>query len=134
MNRPKAPPRAKPIPPDITVFAGQLSIAACICHRDQHDCTSTGEAFRHTALTMAASWSLMLAVLPPRPPPPPPGMPGKFIFRVVACVSPRRYQNFIKAAEACSAYRTFPRLTSLEEMLMGDRVTQLSFGSFIFAS
>lgn len=30
MNRPKTPPRAKPIPPDITVLTGHDSIAACI--------------------------------------------------------------------------------------------------------
>ena len=32
MNNPNRPPRANPIPPEITVFAGQLSIAICIYH------------------------------------------------------------------------------------------------------
>lgn len=32
INSPKAPPRANPMPPDITVLNGQLSIAPCIYH------------------------------------------------------------------------------------------------------
>jgi len=30
MNRPNAPPRANPMPPDIIALTGQLSIADCI--------------------------------------------------------------------------------------------------------
>ena len=41
INSPKAPPRANPMPPDITVLNGQLSIAPCIYHSKACQLSST---------------------------------------------------------------------------------------------
>ncbi len=85
INNPKAPPNANPIPPDRTVLKGQLSMAPCICGSKSVSMLTAQMycSFALTALIIAASWSLIPAVLAP-PTPPPPGIPGKLIFNLVA--------------------------------------------------
>ena len=105
MKSPNAPPRTKPMPPEMIVLPRQDSIAICTWLSQRHKLrvkvVNSDSYNRLTLLAIMASWSLIPAVSLPPAPMLRPGSPGKLMMALyVAC----KYRGGLaKAKDGCQS-------------------------------